>query len=164
MAVKYDSSSRFLVRLLAVTALFVAGAGLAVWGAFAGVDEVIARIGRLMFFVGIAFQVLWIAVEIGPVTKALATSRGAVGGNAIVQILIAAALLVAVNVFAASPGHYIRFDWTRDHAFTLPPRIAEQMAQLRGDTDIYVVVKHVSFGQRTATPTTWRPRRRSSRR
>jgi hypothetical protein len=146
MAVKNDAS-RYVVRLLAVTALFVAVAGAVVWGVFAGVDDVIARMGRLMFFLGLVFPVLWAAVEIGAFTKALATSRGAVGGNAVLQILIAGAILVAVNFFAA--GHYVRFDWTRDHAFTLPPRVAEQMAQLRGDTDIYVVVKHVSFGQRS---------------
>ena len=157
MAVKNNDTPRFIVRLLGVTALFVAIAGAILWGTFASGDPVIARMGRLMFFVGLVFPILAMLVEIGPITKAVATSRGAVGGNALLQILIAGAILVAVNVFSAGaylpgigelPGHYVRLDWTRDHAFTLPPKIAEQMAQLRDDTDIFVVVKHVSFGQR----------------
>ena len=146
MAVKPNNTPRFVVRLLGATAAVVAVIGAVLWWQFTGVDEVIARMGRLMFFVGLVFPVLWAAVEIGPLTKALATSRGAVGGNALVQIAVAAAILVAVNWFAAD--HYVRFDWTRDHAFTLPPAIAEQMAQLHDDTDIVVVVTHVSFAQR----------------
>jgi hypothetical protein len=140
MAVKNSNTPRFMFRLLAVTSLFAAVVGAVLWWQFTGVDEVIARFGRLLFFVGLAFPALAILVEIGPITRSLATSRGAVGGNALVQILIAAALLVAGNLFAAF--HYVRWDWTRDHAFTLSPAIAKQMSELRDDTDIVVVVKH----------------------
>ena len=64
----------------------------------------------------------------------------------LVQVILASVLLVGVNVF--SFFNYKRFDWTRDHSFTLPDDVRAELAKLRGDTDIVVFQQHVSFGQR----------------
>ena len=158
MAVTNDTYSRFLIRLLAVSAFFAAVVGAVLFFSYSGEGyESLHWTGLWTLIGGAAVLAIALFTEIGSVTSALATSRGAVGGNAVVQILIAAAILVAVNMFSAGTylpvigelrGHYARLDWTRDQAFTLPPKVAERMRQLQDPTDIAVVVKHVSFGQR----------------
>jgi hypothetical protein len=105
---------------------------------------------------------------------ALAGRRSAVGFNALVQIVLAVALLVGVNVFSAGLdlsnrtlfGHplelagrplkidatYRLFDWTRDHRFTLPAEVRDNLAKLKGETTVVVYQRHKTFGALTDKP------------
>src|SRR5204862_4121621 len=60
------------------------------------------------------------------------------------------ALLIAVNFFSFS--HYLRFDWTRSNAFTLPADIETDLRKLHGDTTIVVYQRHKTFGALTEKP------------
>ncbi|HZT83095.1 MAG TPA: hypothetical protein VFA26_22900 [Gemmataceae bacterium] len=62
--------------------------------------------------------------------------RGAFGSNVLIQVGLAAVLLVAVNLLSFQ--HYRRFDWTTGQRFTLPTNVQEQLRQLRGKTTILV--------------------------
>src|SRR5262249_47458191 len=76
--------------------------------------------------------------------------RSAFGLNAALQIILAVALLVGINLYAHS--HYLRLDWTRNHAFTLPPEIQARLGQLQGETSIVVYQRHKTFGQLNDKP------------
>src|SRR5206468_317525 len=89
--------------------------------------------------------------------------RSALGGNVLVQVALAAGLLVAVNVWSAglngfdwAKAHYRRWDCTRDGVFTLPPKLKEDLSQLRGDekdtTTVVVYQMHKTFGRFSDKP------------
>src|SRR5206468_6466730 len=91
-----------------------------------------AALGAYLALGGLAALLLDLLVEAGMVLGWTAARRSAFGFNAAVQVVLAAALLVAVNVYSAGlhlslfgtavhlPGHYARLDWTRGRQFTLP--------------------------------------------
>src|SRR5437763_1222483 len=57
--------------------------------------------------------------------RTIAGRRNAAATNAVLQVALAVALLVGINLY--SFGHYLRFDWTRSRQFTLPPEIAKEL-------------------------------------
>jgi hypothetical protein len=102
--------------------------------------------------IGGAFALLALLVELLVLLRLAAVRRGAVRLNAVVQVGLAAALLVGVNVYSFL--HYERFDWTRPNAagekqFTLPAKVQEQLRELRGETTVIVYQRHKMFGTMT---------------
>ena len=129
-----------VLRIIGVTGLAIAAMGAILWLSLAQVED-----GRLLTYVGVGLIGLAILFEFPGWMKQFASRRGAMGANVIFQCALAVGLLGGVNWFAAK--HYRRFDLTENREFTLPQDVREQLANLRGETDIVVVQKHRSFGQ-----------------
>src|SRR5262245_58411799 len=62
--------------------------------------------------------------------------RSATGANSAVQIVLAVAIVVALNV--VSFGNFKRWDLTREQEFTLPTQVADELRKLQGRTTIVV--------------------------
>src|SRR5262249_49755293 len=79
--------------------------------------------------------------------------RSLFGTNAALQVAVAAALLIGVNVYSFQ--HYVRQDWTREpKKFTLPETVRDDLSQLRGTggkTTIVVYKQHKAFGALSET-------------
>ncbi len=130
----------FLARLAGLTGLVVAVTGLIVW------LETDDSLGLILTCIGLGAFLVGAAVEIAARVGAALSSRGAVGGNVLAQLLLAALLLVGINVF--SFNHYFRCDWTEKGEFTLKKTLQEELSKLRGETiTIVVLQKHSVFGQ-----------------
>ena len=145
---------RLLARVLGLTGImaFAAGAVLAstslppvetwtpeyVQAAAQGADGVYPQTATLLLGCGLIAVVLWLVVELLGGLFLVAGRKTVVGTNALVQIALAVALLVIVNVYSFS--HYARFDLTRDAEFTLPDEQIERLRQLRSDAPTTVVV------------------------
>ena len=71
--------------------------------------------------------------------------RSLIKANAGFQIVLAIAVFGGLNFFSFSAFH--RWDLTRDHLFTLPENVANELRKLEGKTTIVVLQKHKSFGQ-----------------
>jgi hypothetical protein len=174
------SRLHFLVRFLGLTSLLVIGVGLAIaWGkgALAGWEQIksweevrpaaeashdelreamhgLAGQKREIYAVVMTtcagLALLALVVEFLAILVRVSGRRSAVGFNAVVQIALAAMLLIGVNVYIFSHGQ--RFDWTSDQRFTLPPDIRDQLGQLQGETTIIVYQQHKTFGPLTDKP------------
>ncbi len=79
-----------------------------------------------------------VVVELLGLLFLVAGRKTAAGGNVVVQMALAAALLVVVNLIAF--GTYWRFDLTRDKQFTFAPQLIEDLRKLRADSPTTVVV------------------------
>lgn len=95
---------------------------------------------------GVAAVVLWVVVEVLSALILGSFRKSAVGTNSAVQIALATALLVLVNVI--SFRHYERFDLTKDRQFTLSPEQVAELKTLRPDaaTTIVVLQTHKTAG------------------
>src|SRR5258706_4569450 len=141
---------RFLIRFLGLTGLFLAAAGALVLDAqgadwnvtaeLAGEQGEVTQVGAILLVAGAAAAVIALLVELLSTAQTSAGRRSALGGNVIVQVLLAAVLLVAVNVWSFS--HYNRWDLTREGVFTLKPELKEQLSRLRGETTVVVYQMH----------------------
>jgi hypothetical protein len=158
------SRLHFLVRLLGLTGLLAAAAALVLahvqgllggpgqkldqrlrtgWqhilaslqGQFEG--DLLARAAVFAFLAGAAAAVLWLLVELLGVVRFTAARRSAFGVNVLVQVGVAAVLLVGINVFSFE--HHLSLDCTRDRQFTLPADVQQQLRQLRGETTIVIL-------------------------
>jgi hypothetical protein len=164
MAVKSRNSIwhtiHLLARLAGVTAITAALCGCFIWGVldkfefgpYEYGEQSIGpytgeQIGLVVICVCGAVVGLALLFEVRGIVQGVASHRGLFGFNVLVQIVLAIALVVGGNIYSFE--HYRRFDLTQSHIFTLDDPIQEQLKQLRGDTDIIVVQKHVSFGQRS---------------
>ena len=147
MAVNKPKSSsawtmlHFLSRFIGLTGLAALAVGCVVWFAL-NLEEA----GQIIAIAGAIAAGLALLVELRALASFAISHRGAAGFNVVVQIILAAVLLVGGNVF--SFYYYKRIDCTRDQTFTLPSDIKSRLAGMRGDTDIIVFLQHVSFGQR----------------
>jgi hypothetical protein len=155
---------RFLLRLLGLTAALAAAAGgiiasaaITDWtwtGLRAAVTgesgDRLAQIAAALLLGGAAVAAVALAVELIVALGFAAGRRSAAGVNSLVQIVLATALLIGVNVY--SFGHYLRLDLTRDKQFTLPPAVVEQLRQLQGETTVVVYQRHKTFGQFSDKP------------
>jgi len=156
----------FLVRLLALTGLLVAGVGALIsateldsWthnsirAAMHGERGQTATYAVCLMLGGVLLAVVIFALDFLVGLRKTAGRRSAVGLNVILQVALATALLVGINVWSFSPNprhrHYLRFDCTRDHRFTLEPKLKEQLEQLRGETTVVVYQhpEHKMFGR-----------------
>jgi hypothetical protein len=178
----------FLIRLLGVTGLLVAVVGLVLarqddllgsWQTFADEAQRAIDLGKgpvSVFLVlgGAAAFAVALLVELLLGLGVLAGRRSALGANAVVQIVLATALLVVVNAFSAGldlsehsvfgrplrllgrplkiDSTYRIFDWTRDKRFTLPDHVRDDLAQLKGETTVVVYQRHKTFGGLTDKP------------
>lgn len=146
------SRLHFLVRLLGLTGLLTAYAGVML-AAPARPDDLPAALthldpttrpglGGLLLLLGWLAALAALAVEVVAALRVVAGRRSAFGANAVVQVLLAALLLVGVNVW--SFRHPERFDWTREQQFTLPADVRERLAALdpRGETTIVLYLRH----------------------
>lgn len=106
----------------------------------------------LLLFGGAAIALFALLVEAIVVLCFTATRRSAFGFNALLQGALAAILLLAVNAW--SFRHYVLVDFTRDHQFTLPAEVRDNLRQLDPDskTTIIVYQRHKAFGRLSEKP------------
>ncbi|HEX5271412.1 MAG TPA: hypothetical protein VFW33_13025, partial [Gemmataceae bacterium] len=103
-------------------------------------------VAAALLFAGTPFALLALLVEALAGLRFAAARRGAFGTNALIQVVLAAALLVGVNFYAQQDGNYRRFDMTHDHLFTLPDPLQKQLRELKGETTIVVYQMHQPLG------------------
>jgi hypothetical protein len=163
---RFLSRLHFLVRFVGLTGLVVGCVGLVLAGlqgllsswptardaAETAIREQRAELGTWLVLGGAAAVLFALLVEALVILRLTAARRSAFGLNAVVQVALAAALLVGVNVW--SFRHYLRFDWTRSEQFTLPADLRARLAQLdrNGKTTIVVYQRHKTFGALTDKP------------
>src|SRR5438128_12601641 len=96
------SRLHFLIRLVGLTGLFVAGVGL--------VLTVVAwqELGRQLALGGGAAALLALLLELIGMVRLTAGRRSVFGTNVVLQVVLAGALLVGLNAF--SFFHYVRLD------------------------------------------------------
>jgi hypothetical protein len=109
-------------------------------------------IGAYLLTMGAAAVALGLLVEVLVVLFGVAGRRSAFGFNAVVQVVLAAALVVGVNWW--SFDHPLRFDLTRARLFTLPADLRERLRELdaKGKTTVVVYQRHKTFGALTDKP------------
>src|SRR5262245_48435211 len=131
-----------LFRMLGLTGLIVLGVTAVLWKALPSqYEERILQIGY-----GAAAAVgLALLVEIRTVVGMFSSRRAGLGSNVLLQVLLALVLVGGVNWWSFQ--HYRRFDWTWGQDFTLPADVRNQLAQLRGESDIVGYQRYVSFSQ-----------------
>jgi hypothetical protein len=130
-----------ICRLAGLTGLAVGVVGLVLR------QEYDAEIGTMVALVGGGLLAIPLLVEIVLICRTALSARGAMGGNVALQVVLAMALLVGINVF--SFNNYERFDWTQNREFTLDPHLRDEVAKLTADTTIVVVQRHAAFGQQS---------------
>ncbi len=100
-----------------------------------------------LVLVGGALALLALLVELIGALFLVAGRRSAFGGNALVQVALAVALVIGVNVLAQLPGNYRRFDLTREHQFSqLDNKVQADLRKLQGETTIVVYQMHQPLG------------------
>jgi hypothetical protein len=100
-----------------------------------------------LVLVGGALALLALLVELIGVLFLVAGRRSAFGGNAVIQVALALALLIGVNVLAQLPGNYSRLDLTRDHLFSqLDDKMQGDLRKLQGETTVVVYQMHQPLG------------------
>jgi hypothetical protein len=145
MAVKRLSSfwqlMHLFIRFLGVTGVVGALAGWFIWGVLQDED-----LGIIVVASSVGAMALAALFEVRGIARITTSRRGAFGFNAFFQIVIALVLVGAANYW--SFGHFKRIDFTRKHDFELDETIRDQLAQMRGQTEIIVFQKYRSFAQR----------------
>lgn len=182
---RFWSRFHFLIRFAGLTGLLVGAVGLAValldgiliWETSVLTWETLQKVARgeivesypplaiLLLLGGLVAGLFTLLIEILVVLFVAAGRRSAFGFNAFLQVALAVALLIGVNVYSAAnlqynccgnaiqtDAHYARFDWTSDHRFTLPDELQQQLRQLRGQTTIVVYQQHKTFGKLSDKP------------
>jgi hypothetical protein len=109
-----------------------------------------SRLAVLLTLGGAAAVALALVVEILLVLRFAAGRRSLSGLNATIQVALAAALFLALNLWAFD--HPARQDWTRDAKFTLPAEGRAALAKLDGETTIVVYQRHKTFGRLSDRP------------
>src|SRR5262245_23843435 len=172
------SRTHFVIRFLGLTGLAVALVGLALalitellkpnWSSWSETwDNVQANLDAfqriattqtlsrraewsiVLLAAGFVAGLFALIVEIIIVLRLAAGRRSAYGFNSAVQLALAIALVIGVNVYSFQ--HYQRYDWTSNQQFTLPADLQENLHKLQGETTIVVYVPHQSFGQKSQT-------------
>jgi hypothetical protein len=100
-----------------------------------------------LIFGGSIGLLLCLLVEGIVVMRWAAVSRGAAGFLTFLQIGLALALLIGVNVY--SFRHYLRLDWTRDERFTLDEQYQRELRQLQGETTVIVYERQKAQSDRS---------------
>jgi len=168
---RWWSRLHFVIRLLGITGLAAVIVGLTVllideitweaavahWAmlqaAVQGQSQQYPRRAFLLFMAGAVVVLFWLFLEALIVIRLVAGRRSASGFSTIVQIGLATALLIGVNVY--SYQHYRIFDLTSDHKFTLPTEpvnIPAELAKLNDETTILVYMRHKTFGPLSDKP------------
>jgi hypothetical protein len=100
------------------------------------------RAGVYCILAGAAAVLLALLVEAALVLSFVAGRRSLLGFNAVVQVGLAAALLVGINVYSFM--HNRPFDCTRAREFTLPAKVEDELKTLTVPTTIVVYKLHKS--------------------
>ncbi len=129
-----------LVRLAGLTGAVIAIGGLFVWLVLRS-DSV----GIILTIAGAVIAAAALFYDFSGLSGGISARRGAFGLNVFLQIAMAIAVIVMLNVFSFQ--HFHRYDWTRDHRFTLPDDVRQELAKLTDTTEIVVLQRYVSFGQ-----------------
>jgi hypothetical protein len=169
------SRLHFLIRFVGLTGFMAGCVGLVLAGlggrlssmqaliddAWAVLRGQPAEVSTWLILVGALAVLFTLLVEALVVVQRTAGRRSAFGFNALVQVGLATALLVGVNVLSAANlhfslfgrdfswrAHYLRLDWTRSRQFTLPPETRAQLEQLdpRSQTTVVVYQQHKTLG------------------
>ncbi len=96
----------------------------------------VAAVGLVV--VGTPFALLALLVEVLAGLRFAAARRGAFGTNVAVQVALALAVLIGINIYVHREGNYRRFDMTHGELFTLPDKLQRQLRELKGETTIVV--------------------------
>jgi hypothetical protein len=128
-----------MIRSIGLTGAMLAGVGLVL--VLVGFPE----IGFALLAVGGLAALGVLANEIKLGISGISGQRGSAGTQVVVQLLLATAILVAIN--ALSFVHYHRWDFTRDRVFTVAPELQQQLKQLRGETIIVVSQRSANFSR-----------------
>ncbi|HZV03928.1 MAG TPA: hypothetical protein VE999_02460 [Gemmataceae bacterium] len=104
------------------------------------------QIATIFLLAGAAATLFALLVEVFVVLCFTATRRSAFGVNALVQVALAAVVLIALNAWSFS--NYLQIDCTRDRQYTLPADVRNDLAQLdpSSQTTIIVYNRHKVFG------------------
>jgi hypothetical protein len=102
------------------------------------------KLASWVFAGGVIAVGVWLVIELLSAMVLVTGRRTAVGANAYLQITLAIALLVLVNMYSFS--HYKRFDLTKDKQFTLPKAVKDDVEKVVGSTDIIVLQLHKTAG------------------
>ncbi|HET6573790.1 MAG TPA: hypothetical protein VFG68_09330, partial [Fimbriiglobus sp.] len=148
---------RLLVRVLGMTGLLAVPVGWLLAGdslppvetwnidvlraAVEGTTDPVVKGGMIALVAGAAAVALWFVVELLGGLFLVAGRKTVVGTNTALQMALAAALLVIVNV--AAFGTHWRFDLTRDKQFTFPQELIDELRTLRADSPTTIVVLHL---------------------
>jgi hypothetical protein len=108
----------------------------------------LAAVAVALLVIGAPLALLALLAELIGMVFLVAGRRSAFGGNVVVQVVLATALLIGVNVLANLPGNHLRLDLTRDKQFTLPDEVQRDLGQLQGETTIVVYQMHQTLGFR----------------
>lgn len=95
------------------------------------------QILSLMIVVGLTLSVLALIVEIISTMRFSAARRTLFGLNVGVQVVLALALFVGINVYSFQ--NYERLDYSRDQRFTLPEDLVQQLRKLQRETTIVLL-------------------------
>jgi hypothetical protein len=160
------SRLHFLIRFVGLTGLLAACVGLVMAGleglltswqgvydlAYTAVTTYQAELSTWLVLGGAAAFLFGLLIELLVILRFTAGRRSVFGLNAVVQVVLAAAVLAGINWYSFS--HPLRFDWTRDGQFTLPTTIRTQLEQLDPNTETKVIVyqRHKTFGNLTDKP------------
>jgi hypothetical protein len=120
----------------------LAGAEAFAKSATAGEKGLWPQIGSIAVLAGAAAVALWAVVELAGVLFAVAGRRTAVGANTYLQIGLALALVIAVNLL--SFNLFRRFDATETKQFSLPADVKQRLEELdpRTPTDVVVLLRN----------------------
>jgi hypothetical protein len=102
--------------------------------------------------VGAAAALLALLVEALVIVRFAAGRRSAFGFNALLQVALAGALFVGLNVW--SFDHFVKLDWTRGGQFTLPEKLRQELQRLDPNSPTLVVIyqRHKLFGNLSDRP------------
>lgn len=122
--------------------------------------DLFTRVVIGLLVVGGAFALLLLLLEGLLSLRYVLGRRSAFGTNALLQVALAVAIVVAVNYWYAfsdssqALAPFKTIDCTRDRQFTLPAPIQAQLRQLResGKTQIAVYKRHKTFGSLSEKP------------
>src|SRR5262245_4144418 len=156
----WAARGRLVGRVLGLTGLFAGLAGLFIFLAL-GREPTIDAVQAALSTSGTEQVAAWLIVAGGAVAALIlivellswlagSGRRSATGANSAVQIVLAVAIVVALNV--VSFGNFKRWDLTREQEFTLPTQVADELRKLQGRTTIVVLQQHKTFGQLSPKP------------
>jgi hypothetical protein len=142
------SRLHFLIRFLGLTGLLVGCVGVFLLQVFGRLPSWEAAQDALRKPDWVGWLVLGGACAVLPALQvelivglwSASARRSMFGFNAAVQVLLAAALLVGVNVFAYL--HPMQFDWTRGREFTIDAKVQDDLHRLNDKTTVVIYLRH----------------------
>jgi hypothetical protein len=158
----FGTRLRLFLRVLAITGVVCCAVGALllapIWktvsvelalSSLEGNEGKTAQIASCLIAGGLGVIALSLFVEFLSLLRSSAGSRSLLGFNSTLQTLLAAGILVAINVYSFQ--HYARVDLTLDQKFTLPKTLVEELRKLQGETEIVVFLRQPKTGTALTT-------------